>query len=98
MGLRGDRPLGANAAARRKQRNRQKDQEKRVFSVVESQRAVLQVPYEHTRGRDERERVPGGMEDRDWRIETRLKDRGWWGRGIRMAGSGVLSGPVRPEF
>lgn len=43
MGLRGDRPLGANAAARRKQRNRQKDQEKRMYSVVESQRAVLQV-------------------------------------------------------
>lgn len=29
--------LGANAAARRKQRNRQKDQEKRMYSVVESQ-------------------------------------------------------------
>lgn len=36
------------------------------------------------------------MEDRDWRIETRLENRGWWGRGIRMAGFWCVQWP-RPS-
>lgn len=70
-----------------------------MYSVVESQRAVIQVPCVRAHTHKPRTRgnaCLGGMEDRDWRIETRLENRGWWGRGTRMAGFWCVQWP-RPS-
>lgn len=74
MGCVGDRPWRQRCGEEETENCRRKDQEKRMYSVVESQSCDTSSIRAHTQSRDERECVPGGMEDRDWRIETRLRE------------------------